>query len=162
MELLEEFEALQDELKVTQGENETFLTELRELRRKLAQGNGTNSTQKAPLDPQHGSLTLPEAVARIAELEGGTMRLSEELCETKKQLIAAKHQANPKETTRLQVLEGQQLSYLRCAVVKLLCAKEGGSVGRGLFPVLSTLLQFSQDDLHQIYSAHSDWVKRRF
>ncbi|RNF26544.1 uncharacterized protein Tco025E_01147 [Trypanosoma conorhini] len=162
MDLLREFEALQDELKLAEGEKETLLVELREVQSKLARGGGGTSTDKTLLDAQHGSLTLPQAMARIAELEGGMLRLSEELCETKKRLVAAKHQTNSKEASRSQVLEGQQLSYLRCTVVKLLCAKEGGSVGRSLFPVLSTLLQFTEADLQQIYSAHSDWVKRRF
>ncbi|EKF33662.1 hypothetical protein MOQ_002468 [Trypanosoma cruzi marinkellei] len=163
MDLKRDFEALQDELKATQGENETLMAELREVRGKLAHFNGNCTTNENSLvASQKEPFTLPEALVRIAELESGMMRLSEELCETKKRLIAVKHQANAKDVSRSHVLEGQQLSYLKCIVVKLLGARECGNVGRNLLPVLSTLLKFNSEDLQELYAAHPDWVKRKF
>ncbi|ESS68748.1 hypothetical protein TCDM_02458 [Trypanosoma cruzi Dm28c] len=163
IDLTRDFEALQDELKVTQGENEKIMAELREVRGKLAHFNGNgNSNDNSSVASQKEPFTLPEAAVRIAELESGMMRLSEELCETKKRLIAAKHQANARDVSRSHVLEGQQLSYLKCIVVKLLGAAECGDVGRNLLPVLSTLLNFNSEDLQELYAAHPDWMKRRF
>ncbi|ORC93819.1 uncharacterized protein TM35_000016960 [Trypanosoma theileri] len=168
-ELMADFESLRDELKVTQDENQKLLKKLQEMKERSVCSNGSVSNENNSGGVLRGSLTLPEALARIAELEGGTKRLSDELCEAKKRLIATKHQANNnsmnnnnKDNNRPQVLEGQQLSYLKFIVVKLLCANGDVHVSMNLFPVLSTLLHFNSTDLENIYAANPDWVKRKF
>ncbi|KEG15443.1 hypothetical protein DQ04_00071110 [Trypanosoma grayi] len=179
-ELVSDFEALQDELRVTRTENQRLLRELHDLRERPPHGDSTatggsgginmdnnnnNNNHRgsgtANTTLRRGPQTWPEALVHIAELESGMKRLSDELCEAKKRLIESKHQANTKEGGCSQALEGQQLSYLKFVVVKLLCGNDDAQVAMNLFPVLSTLLHFDPTDLQDIYAANPGWMKRR-
>jgi hypothetical protein len=120
--------------------------------------NNTNTVVQDRLSPTSTSAFSPTSIAsakqRIVDLEQQVSTLSEQLWVANNVILENKAKRSTDKSGKSS--EGQQSSYLKSIVVKLLCEKTD-TVRSNLVPVLATLLFLEPEDLRSIYTANPTW-----
>jgi hypothetical protein len=118
----------------------------------------TNTVVQDRLSPTSTSAFSPTSIAsakqRIVDLEQQVSALSEQLWAANNVILENKAKRSTDKSGKSS--EGQQSSYLKSIVVKLLCEKTD-TVRSNLVPVLATLLFLEPEDLRSIYTANPTW-----
>lgn len=102
------------------------------------------------------SVSIAATRQRVIELEQQISALSEQLWVANNVILENKAKRNSDKVGSGKSSEGQQSSYLKSIVVKLLCEKSD-AVQANLVPVLATLLFLEPEDLRSIYTANPSW-----
>lgn len=136
-----------DALKTALAERESKIVHLE--RRSVPRASSCDGeTTTLVASPSHSSTD------RIATLEQQVKSLSEQLWVANNAILETKAKRASEKGGKSG--EGQQMSYLKSIVVKLLCEK-GDDVRSNLVPVLATLLFLDAEDLRAIYTANPTW-----
>ncbi|CUI15605.1 Hypothetical protein, putative [Bodo saltans] len=145
-----------DLLKAKIQEREARIQQLeKNLDKNTAAANSTTQDRcTTSLSPASSSFSPASAKQRISELELQVSTLSEQLWVANNVILENKAKRSTDKTGKST--EGQQSSYLKSIVVKLLCEKSD-AVRSNLVPVLATLLVLDPEDLRSIYTANPAW-----